>query len=210
MPIFVTEPGRPQPTRLPEAARGQSIGVVDELNESQPTHESRNEPVDPTRSRQQEAAVKRAISEYGEQAQSDSDGPGGYLPVSRMASDTLFSLPAGATLADGLQEMRRHDVHHLVITSEDAVAGLVDDRWILNWLHQHHDDERLVRFASIELPSFLTATPETDAHQLARLMLAHQLSAALVIGPQSLPLAIVTNTDFLRLYAENSVQEGEV
>ncbi|TBW59012.1 CBS domain-containing protein [Marinobacter halodurans] len=210
MPIFVTEPGRPQPTRLPEAARGQSIGVVDELNESQPIHESRNEPVDPTRSRQQQAAVNRAMAEYGEQAQSDSDPAGSYLPVSRIASGTVFSLPAGATLVEGLKEMQRHDVHHLVITSENTVVGLVDNRWILNWLYQHRDDERLVRFAGVELPAFLTATPETDAHQLARLMLAHQLSAALVIGPENFPRGIVTNTDFLRLYAENSVQEGNV
>lgn len=211
MPIFVSEPGRPQETRIPETMRGRQVGMVDELSEDQAIHESRNEPVDPADAQSRQATARRAINEYGEQAHStDPDHARAYLPVSRMASDKLFSLPALATFAEALAEMAKHDIHHMVITSDDSVAGLVDDRWLLNWLHQHNEDERLVRFSAVELPSFLTATPETDAHQLARLMLAHQRSAALIIGPRSNPLGIVTGTDFLRLYAESSVQEGNV
>lgn len=210
MPIFVSEPGRPQQTRLPEIFRGRQIGVVDELNEGQPAHESRNEPVDPSGERQNKAAVRRAISEYGEQAQADPNDIAAYLPVSRVASSAVYSLPATATFDDALKEMARHDIHHIVVTTDNNVAGLVDQRWMLAWLHQHGEDGRLVRFASVELPAFLTATPETDAHQLARLMLAHQLNAALVIGGESRPNGIVTKTDFLRLYAESSAQEGDV
>lgn len=210
MPIFVSEPGRPQQTRLPEIFRGRQIGVVDELNEGQLAHESRNEPIDPAPDRQSRAAVRRAINEYGEQAQVDPDDTAAYLPVSRVASAAIYSLPATATFDEALKEMARHNIHHMVITADDTVAGLVDQRWILAWLHQHDEDERLVRFSSVELPAFLTATPETDAHQLARLMLAHQLNAALVIGTEDRPNRIVTKTDFLRLYAESSVQEGDV
>ncbi|MEP4464904.1 CBS domain-containing protein, partial [Marinobacter alexandrii] len=62
----------------------------------------------------------------------------------------------------------------------------------------------------VELPAFLTASPETDAHQLARLMLAHQLNAALVVGPDGKASGIVTSTDYLRLYASASRHEGSV
>ena len=65
-------------------------------------------------------------------------------------------------------------------------------------------------FSHIELPAFLTATPETDAHQLARLMLAHHLDAALLIDRDGTAIGIVTGTDFLRLYAEASRHEGSV
>ncbi|WP_148862937.1 CBS domain-containing protein [Marinobacter fonticola] len=210
MPIFVSEPGRPQQTRLPEALRGRQIGVVDEMNQGQAAHESRNDADDPSGEYQNQAAARRAIDEYGEQAQVDPNDVAAYLPLSRMASPAVYTLPTLATFDEALKEMARHTIHHMVITADDSVAGLVDQRWLLAWLHQHGDDARLVRFSTVELPSFLTATPETDAHQLARLMLAHQLSAALVIGTQGQPNGIVTKTDFLRLYAESSAQEGDV
>ena len=62
----------------------------------------------------------------------------------------------------------------------------------------------------IELPAFLTASPETDAHQLARLMLAHQLNAALVVDKKGSPTGIITSTDYLKLYANAGRQEGSV
>jgi CBS domain-containing protein len=62
----------------------------------------------------------------------------------------------------------------------------------------------------IELPAFLTASPETDAHQLARLMLAHQLNAALVVDARGAAAGIVTSTDYLRLYANAGRHEGTV
>ncbi|MFW5825320.1 MAG: CBS domain-containing protein, partial [Marinobacter sp.] len=133
-----------------------------------------------------------------------------YLPGSRVCSPRIHSLPAESTLAQGLATMDQHGVHHLVITSQGVVGGLVDMRWILNWLHEHPDQDASRSFLHIELPAFLTASPETDAHQLARLMLAHQLDAALVVGPDGVPTGIITSTDYLRLYASLSQQEGEV
>ncbi|WP_165855044.1 HPP family protein [Marinobacter sp. JSM 1782161] len=210
MPIFVSEPGRPQPTRLPEVYRGQGIGTVDELNESQPAHESRNDPVDVVETQQRQAAAQRAINEYGEQTQSSDPESGAYIPVSRMATEHVHTLPASATFREGFELMERFDIHHLAIVSDERVAGLISDRWMLHWLREQPEDDRLIRFASVELPAFLTSTPETDAHQLARMMLAHRLDAALVIGPGSNPQGIVTGRDFLRLYAESSAQAGNV
>ena len=83
-------------------------------------------------------------------------------------------------------------------------------RWILNWLHENQDQDASRSFLNIELPAFLTASPETDAHPLARLMLAHQLDAALAVEADGTPSGIITSTDYLRLYASLSRQEGEV
>lgn len=210
MPIFVSEPGRPQQIRLPEIFRGRQVGAVDELNEGQRAHESTNEPIDPAGERQNRATARRAINEYGEQAQTSPDYLAAYLPVSKITSSAVFSIPATASFDEALKEMERHEIHHMVITSDDSVAGLIDQRWLLSWLREHNEDARLIRFATVELPSFLTATPETDAHQLARLMLAHHLNAALVLGTEGHPNGIVTKTDFLRLYAESRIQEGDV
>ncbi len=106
--------------------------------------------------------------------------------------------------------MSRHSIHHLIIQSDTTIAGLVDRLWILTWLQNNRAEATNYTFSQIELPSFLTATPETDGHLLARLMLAHQLDAALLITPQGTASGIVTSADFLRLYAESRRQESSV
>ena len=210
MAIFVSEPGRPIGTRLPEVFRGQRVGTVDELNESRALHESRMEESGGIKDQAQRVIAKRAFREYGEQAADNPDTARAYMPVSRICTPALFSLPATATLAEALMEMEEHSIHHLTITADGAVAGLVDYKWILQWLFEHQKNPASQTFTHIELPAFLTVTPETDAHQLARLMLAHQLSAGLVIDSLGKPTGIVTSTDFLRLYANLSRHEGTV
>ena len=122
----------------------------------------------------------------------------------------FVSVDALTSLADALDIMDERGVSHLVVTAEGNVAGLVELRWLLAWLNNNRTAAAESALVNLELPAFLTASPETDAHQLARLMLAHQLNAALVIAPDGRPSGIVTSTDYLRLYAEAGRHRGEV
>lgn len=210
MPIFVSEPGRPIGTRLPEVLRGRRVDAVDETSDTHASRSDQSGSTDAVYLNAQQATVRRAVAEYGETTETEPETQRAYLPVSRICTPALFTLPASATMANALAEMDEHGIHHLVIIAEDAVAGLVDLRWVLAWIHKHAADTTSQSFTQIELPAFLTATPETDAHQLARLMLAHQLNAALVVDRSGDPTGIVTSSDYLRLYAEASRQEGSV
>ncbi|CAN0605145.1 unnamed protein product, partial [Ectocarpus sp. 12 AP-2014] len=46
MAIFVSEPGRPVGTRLPEVFRGRRVGDVTEMTESQPINTGHSEVTD--------------------------------------------------------------------------------------------------------------------------------------------------------------------
>lgn len=212
MSIHVSEPGRPIGTRLPERFRGRPVGDVTELSEAHSINTSHSETTDAEfqQAARSASARQRALEEYGaaSAAQPESERP--YLPVSRICTPTTLSMPAEASLQDALERMDDHGVHHLVITSEGNVAGLVDLRWILAWLHEHKINAAEQSFTHMELPAFLTATPETDAHQLARLMLAHRLNAGLVVDDKGKAAGIVTSTDYLRIYAGASAHEGDV
>lgn len=210
MAIHVSEPGRPTGTRLPEIFRNRRVGSLEEMAESHALRESSEEISDGEFQQARGANARRAVAHYGQAEEARPEPERAYLPVSRVCSPWIHSLPAESTLAEGLAMMDQHGVHHLVITSNSVVGGLVDMRWILNWLHENRDQDASTSFINIELPAFLTASPETDAHQLARLMLAHQLDAALVVGADGRPTGIITSTDYLRLYASLSKQEGEV
>ena len=210
MSIHVSEPGRPTGTRLPEVFRGRRVSELDETSKSHPMRESNEEITDGSFQQAREANARRAVARYSQAEEAEPEPERAYLPVSRVCSPWIHSLPAESTLADALNVMEQHGVHHMVVTSGGMVGGLVDTRWILNWLYENRDEDVSRSFLHIELPAFLTASPETDAHQLARLMLAHQLDAALVVGADGSPTGIITSTDYLRLYASLSQQEGEV
>lgn len=210
MAIHISEPGRPLGTRLPEQLRGRRVGSLAGMAETSALRESNDETTSGEFQQARGIAARQAAARYGETEDARPEPQRAYLPVSRVCSPWVHKLPAEATLAEGLAAMDQHGVQHLVITSDGVVAGLVDMRWILNWLHENRDQDASRTFLTIELPSFLTASPETDAHLLARLMLAHQLDAALVIGPDNAPVGIITSTDYLRLYASLNTQEDQV
>lgn len=210
MSIHVSEPGRPVGTRLPEVFRGRRVGDVTELTESHNIDVSHSETTDAEFQLAARSGRHRALEEYGAAAAGEPKERRAYLPVSQICTPALFSLPATAAVAEALDSMEENGINHIVITADGNVAGLVDLRWLLTWLHEAGNNALDVSFVNIELPAFLTSSPETDAHQLARLMLAHQLNAALVIDEAGDPTGIVTSTDYLRLYANAGRHEGAV
>lgn len=210
MSIHVSEPGRPVGTRLPEIFRGRRVGDVTELEESQGINVSHSDTTDAEFQRAANSGRYKALEEYGAAASGEYKEQRPYLPVSRICTPMIVSLDATASLANALDIMDERSVSHLVVTADGNVAGLVELRWLLAWLHDHRAAPSESNLVNLELPAFLTASPETDAHQLARLMLAHQLNAALIIDPEGKPTGIVTSTDYLRLYADVGRHEGDV
>ncbi|MEO9751436.1 MAG: CBS domain-containing protein, partial [Marinobacter sp.] len=199
MSIHVSEPGRPVGTRLPEIFRSRRVGDVTELSESHNIDVRHSETTDAEFQFAARSGRQRAIEEYGATAAGEPKERRAYLPVSQICTPALNSVPATATIAEAMDAMDENGINHIVITAEGNVAGLVDLRWLLAWLHETDANAMSASFVNIELPAFLTSSPETDAHQLARLMLAHQLNAALVVDEQGQSAGIVTSTDYLRL-----------
>ena len=210
MSIYVSEPGRPVGTRLPEIFRGRRVGTVTEMGESQGINVSHSDTTDAEFQQAANAGRYKALEEYGAAASGEYKEQRPYLPVSRIYTPVIVSAPAKTSLAEALNIMDERGVSHLVITAEGNVAGLVELRWLLAWLHENRTAPSESSFVNLELPAFLTASPETDAHQLARLMLAHRLNAALIISPDGQPAGIVTSTDYLRLYANVGRHQGSV
>lgn len=210
MAIFVSEPGRPIGTRLPESVRSRRTPAVTQAEEIQKPQPGYNENTDAAFLNAQQVTARRALAEYGEASESSPEAERPYLPVSRICSTQLYTVEATDTMATALTTMDDHGVHHLVVMTNGEVAGLIGLGWLLEWIHRNRADAGAQTFAQVELPAFLTVTPETDAHQLARLMLAHQLNAALVLDFNGSASGLVTSSDYLRLYADISRQQGTV
>lgn len=201
MAIHIADPGHPVGTRLPEALRVRRVQGKDQPEATRRAAANTDQPIDPTRF-QADPQVGRALHEYQEESGGQSDAESRYLPSARLASSALYTIKARESLRTALETMGQHLVHHLVVTTDDGeVAGLIDETWLLRQFRG--DVQETAALAGCELPSFITVTPETDAHQLAQQMLSHALSAALVIDRGNQPAGIITGTDFLRLYADS-------
>lgn len=202
MAIYVSEPARPGPQRLPEALRKRRVNEVGELSgaaAARPGSETGPE----TRALADQSLARRAARGYEEEAADRPDPELAYLPVSQLVTHGVFSLDSRASVEQARTEMARHGIKHLVILHEGVLAGLIDLNWLL--LQQLRAGSATVEIAALTLPSFITATPETDAHELARQMLGYQIDAAVIIDQDNQVTAVATATDYLRLYSQKSL-----
>ncbi|OEY67411.1 CBS domain-containing protein [Marinobacter sp. X15-166B] len=205
MAIFVSEPGRPRGIQV-VAANHRPVASVTAGTPAQASDPKNNQATDAGQNARHRA--QRAVAGYGGVVRVEPEEHRPYLPVADLATPKLVTLSARATMADALTTMARNSIHHLLLTDRNDIAGLISADWILRWLYQRQARAALQVFNEIELPAFLSASPETDAHDLARLMLAHQLRAALILDQAALPVGIVTASDYLQLYAEAGRREG--
>jgi len=212
MPIFVTEPGRPVHNRLPEALRARRVETLAPTTPTPAAEAQTTVPEEIVREQQRRRLhARQAIEEYSEGV---SDKPERqqrpYLPASRLLTRKVFSVSATATLSAALETMESRLIHHLVVETDSQIAGLIDMRWLLKTLCEDYGQRSRATLLSIELPAFLTATTETDAHELARQMLANRLDAALVLDGDNRPQGVITSSDYLRLYAEVTPHEQKI
>lgn len=208
MSIFVSEPARPGPARLPAALRKRAaakVAATEHMHAVASRHEAEAEH-DTVADKQ---AARRAVSNYQQGAGQAATPELPYLPVAHLTGEKIISVPSSATLADAQALMERHGIHHLAVLHEQQVAGLIDVAWLLERRLKaaRGADEQL---SGSTLPAFITVTPETDAHELARQMLGHQISSALVLDTDSRATGLVTATDYLRLYAQRAQKHESI
>ncbi|TVP56194.1 MAG: CBS domain-containing protein [Halomonadaceae bacterium] len=211
MSIHVSEPGRPLGSRLPERFRTRPVVSPGEAEAMPKTGNNQDRPIDPARFQEPgNGNARRALEGYRDDSQDERPGTEQpYLPAGQLTSNRIVTLGAEKSLLDALNAMEEHHIHHLVITSDNQLAGMVDRQWLLwqLWKSAEASSGRPgkgmdLSLADRELPAFITVSVETDAHELARQMLAHNLMAALVLDAMNRPAGIVTTSDYLRLYAE--------
>lgn len=214
MPIYVAEPGRPLGIRLPPALRRRRVEDPSALTASGATRgvvqadHAPEQPYPYTDSSAEHRPPNKALIEYQTQLQGEATLRD-FVAVRTLASEAPISIDSTGTLDSAQQLMQARQIHHLIVTHDGEIAGLIDLTWILSRMldESHHPQPQPASLRDLELPAFMTVTPDSDARLLAREMLAHQLDAALVLDAQGALTGIITTTDFLRLYARHREEE---
>jgi CBS domain-containing protein len=103
-----------------------------------------------------------------------------------MSTDVVTTAP-GRTVAEAREEMRRRDVHHLVVVEDGRVVGIVSSR---------DTGEGTVR--DVMQGRIISATTDTTVREAANLLRGRSIGCLPVYDGDQLA-GIVTTTDLLEL-----------
>lgn len=59
-------------------------------------------------------------------------------PVSKIMTDRVYTIPLYSKVSEAARCMRNHHIHHLVVTHEKQVAGVVSSFDLLKLVEEHH------------------------------------------------------------------------
>lgn len=106
-------------------------------------------------------------------------------------STRVVTVAPGRSVAEALEEMRRHDVHHLVVVDEGKVVGIVSAR-------DRADGKPGREVRDVMHPHVVSATPRTTVREAANLLRGRSIGCLPVFDGDRL-VGIVTTTDLLEL-----------
>ncbi len=166
-----------------------------------PARQAHEEPPD-----QEEQAPDQALAVLAaQQAYAQVSRPQPRKPA--LLAQDIMSAPVQALRPDtSLKEawalMKTKGFRHLPIASTDGrLAGIISDRDLLrcsSTLDSQAAFPVQQTVATIMATQVLTATPLTEIHELARVMLSERISALPILDTGHRPVGIVTITDILR------------
>lgn len=130
-----------------------------------------------------------------------------------LMTTSVVTLPSDATIIDAWVLMTRRSFRHLPISSvHGTLVGMVSDRDLI----RHAPDLVIAgiesttarrRLAEIMSPRVLSATPNTDIREIARVMMDERVGALPILDVDRRPVGIISKQDLLRSLANHGPLE---
>lgn len=128
--------------------------------------------------------------------------------VSGVMSASLVRVPMDCTLAEARELLTTHGFHHLIVTENRRLAGIVSDRDVLKAISPYvgtisetpRDAATLhKRVHQIMGHQPVTIHADDTVETAARLLVDRKVSCLPVVGPAGEPVGVVSWRDILRL-----------
>ena len=122
--------------------------------------------------------------------------------IDAIMSTNLVTVPPSATLAEARTLMQDNSIHHLPVTDDDSIVGLVTitnvlaatDSFLRDDLHRIHANEIIV--CDVMVKDVATVDVNASLRQAALFLEKHQIGCLPVMGDGDL-VGIITETDFV-------------
>ena len=157
-------------------------------------------------------ATRLAQQAYQQQAHQDIAPRPAFLAQDLMTSP-VTSLPSDSTLLEAWSVMKHKGIHHLPVTSvHGALVGMISDHDLLPYAHELESvnspgPSAEHNLAHVMSGRVLSATPTTEIHEIARVMLDEHVSAIPILDSSRHPVGILSTSDILRAIAHQSPLE---
>lgn len=157
-------------------------------------------------------ATRLAQQAYQQQAHQDI-APKPALLAQDLMTSPVTSLPSDRTLLEAWSVMKHKGIHHLPVTSvHGALVGMISDHDLLPYAQELESvnspgPSAGHNLAHVMSSRVLSATPTTEIHEIARVMLDEHVSAIPILDSSRHPVGILSTSDILRAIAHQSPLE---
>ncbi len=198
MTLLIHEPGRGYYTPVSPTYLERKVNPLEELDEARKTESILQSAIYLSGSNEQARKQK-----YGRTLITDA-GEISDIPVAEIMSRNIITIKAESPLEEAWALCETHNVHHLVVSTEQRVIGILAFDAILSSLFSTSIatvQELKQQRTEVCISRFMySATPSSPASMAARLMLAQNIDALAVIDQNRLA-GIVTSHDILKKVA---------
>ena len=130
--------------------------------------------------------------------------PGYRLAAYEIMTPNVVTLSQTGSWQQARQLFQTHGIRHLILINDQALAtGLLLERDLLCYPDEHKDS-----LTALPKRPLLSATPDTDVHSIALVMLNRDVDAVVVLAGQTIE-GIVTLKDLLKTFAPRSLIKNE-
>lgn len=136
------------------------------------------------------------------------------LPAHQIMRSPVTTLPATATLNEAWAVMHREQIHYLVLLDEqNELVGVVNDRHLLQEAagvgtlsKEEGIDLAKTPIQRLVRAPLVTASPDTDVRDIARVMLAQKVRAMPILDEEGELLGLVTRSDLMLGLANQNLE----
>ena len=135
------------------------------------------------------------------------------MKISQMMQRNLITLDMDNTLAHAKALFAKHDMHHILITDQGQLAGVITDRDLWQNLsttvgtrNETPQDSFIInkKVHLIMTRDLITATEEASLTEAILLFYDHNISSLPVVDAKQRPIGIITWRDIIKVLALQS------
>ncbi|ODC02409.1 hypothetical protein BFW38_01490 [Terasakiispira papahanaumokuakeensis] len=199
--------------RVPDFA---TTAITEQTPNEVPTqHDTVNDPNahgDHNQSSDQNRNSGYGIRAYQKTAEQLPDSPDHSLPAAQVMRQDVITGEADWHAAEAWQQLIQHGIHVLPLLSSGELVGLISDKDLLREMsgvgRRAREGKAFKDLTAQDVMSrpLITAAPDTDVRDVARVMLAQDLRAMPILGDDEELVGLITRSDLLLALTNHSME----
>lgn len=152
------------------------------------------------------------IRAYQKTAEQLPDSPDHSLPAAQVMRQDVITGEADWRAAEAWQQLVQHGIHVLPLMSSGRLVGLISDKDLLREMaavgQRAREGKTFAELTAQDVMSrpLITAAPDTDVRDVARVMLVQDLRAMPILGDDEALVGLITRSDLLLALTNHSME----